>query len=64
MDSPEGPTGDGRKVERQPFERIAALREAMRDVVVSSAKVYDRMLMNVHLTRRGIEIDSRVTLVD
>ena len=39
-------------------------REAMRDVVVSSSKVYERMLMNVHLTNRGIEIDSRVTLVD
>jgi hypothetical protein len=39
-------------------------REAMRDVVVSSSKVYDRMLMNVHLTKRGIEIDSRVTLAD
>ncbi len=39
-------------------------RETMRDIVKSSASVYERMLMNVHLTKRGIEIDSRVTLVD
>ena len=40
------------------------MRTAMRDIVVSSSKVYERMSMIVHLTGRGIEIDSRVTLVD
>jgi hypothetical protein len=51
---------DSEEEEPMPLE----FREAMRDVVVSSSKVYERMLMNVHVTDRGIEIDSRVTLAD
>ena len=41
-----------------------AMRTAMRDIMVSSGSLYERMLMNVHLTERGIEFDTRVTLVD
>ncbi|MDJ0794026.1 MAG: hypothetical protein QNI98_07255 [Woeseiaceae bacterium] len=41
-----------------------AMRTAMRDIMVSSGSLYERMLMNVHLTERGIEFDTRVTIVD
>ncbi|MDJ0709914.1 MAG: hypothetical protein QNJ14_05975 [Woeseiaceae bacterium] len=41
-----------------------AMRTAMRDIMVSSGSLYERMLMNVYLTERGIEIDSRMTLAD
>jgi len=41
-----------------------AMRTAMRDIMVSSGSLYERMLMNVHLTERGIEFDTRMTLVD
>ncbi len=40
------------------------MRAAMRDIMVSSGSLYERMLMNVHLTERGIEFDTRVTLAD
>ncbi|MEJ2258541.1 MAG: hypothetical protein P8X98_16420 [Woeseiaceae bacterium] len=38
------------------------MRAAMRDLVQASGKIYDRLSMNVHLTERGIELGSRVTL--
>lgn len=41
-----------------------AMRTALRDAMVSSGDVYERMAVNVHLTKRGIEFDSRMTLVD
>ncbi len=41
-----------------------AVRTAMRDIMVSTGSVYERMLMNVHLTERGIELDTRMTLAD
>jgi hypothetical protein len=41
-----------------------AMRTAIRDIMVSSGDLYERMLINVHLTARGIEFDSRMTLGD
>jgi hypothetical protein len=41
-----------------------ALRAAIRDAVVSSGEMYERMALNVHFTDRGIEVNSRMTLVE
>ena len=41
-----------------------AMRIAMRDAMVSSGEMYKRMAVNVHLTERGVEVDTRMTLVD
>ena len=41
-----------------------AMRTAMRDAMVSSGEMYTRMAANVHLTSRGIEVNSRMTLAD
>ena len=41
-----------------------AVRTAMRDVMISSGDLYERVSINVHLTKRGVEIDSRMTLSD
>jgi hypothetical protein len=41
-----------------------ALRAAIRDAVVSSGEMYERMAFNVHFTDRGIEVNSRMTLAD
>ena len=41
-----------------------AMRVAMRDAMVSSGEMYKRMAVNVHLTERGVEVDTRMTLVD
>ena len=41
-----------------------AMRTAIRDAMVSSGEMYKRMAVNVHLTKRGVEIDSRMTLAD
>jgi len=41
-----------------------AMRTAMRDAMVSSGELYERMAINVHLTERGIEMNSRMTLAD
>ena len=38
------------------------VREAMRDVVLSSGSIYERMLTRVYLTSRGIEVATRMTL--
>jgi hypothetical protein len=38
------------------------MRTALRDLVQASGEIYDRVAMSVHLTERGIEIGSRVTL--
>ncbi len=38
------------------------VREAMRDVMLSSGSVYDRMATRVYLTKRGIEVATRMTL--
>ena len=53
----ENETEDG---ESEPL----ALRTAMRDVMVSSGELYERVSVNVHLTERGVEIGSRMTLSD
>lgn len=41
-----------------------AMRTAVRDVMISSGEMYERMAINVHLTERGIEVSSRLTLAD
>jgi hypothetical protein len=41
-----------------------AMRTAMKDVMVSSGELYERMAVDVHLTDRGIEMSSRMTLAD
>ena len=38
------------------------MRNAIRDIMVSSGDIYERMSVNVHLTERGIEVGSRMTL--
>jgi len=48
---------EGQKV---PLEMRAAIRDAM----VSSGEMYERMAFNVHLTDRGVEVNSRMTLAD
>lgn len=45
-------------------EMPLAMRTAIRDAMVSSGEMYERMAVNVHLTERGVEIDSRMTLAD
>ena len=40
------------------------VRNAVEDIMVSSSELYERMSVNVLLTRRGIEIESRVTLAE
>ena len=40
------------------------LRAAIRDIMLSSAELYERMAVDVHFTERGIEISSRMTLAD
>jgi hypothetical protein len=41
-----------------------ALRAAIRDAVVSSGEMYERMAFNVLFTDRGIEVNSRMTLTE
>lgn len=41
-----------------------AIRTALRDVMISSGELYERVSFNVHLTERGVEIDSRMTFSD
>ena len=41
-----------------------AMRTAVRDVMLSSGELYERMAINVHLTERGVEVSSRLTLSD
>ena len=38
------------------------VREAMRDIVLSSGSIYERILTRVYLTPRGIEVGTRMTL--
>ena len=40
------------------------VREAMRDVMLSSGSIYDRMSSRVYLTSRGIEVTTQMTLLD
>lgn len=40
------------------------MRTALRDAMVSSGAIYERMSMNVHLTEKGIEVGSRLALAD
>ncbi len=40
------------------------MRAAIRDAMVSSGDIYERMTINVHLTERGIEVGSRLVLAD
>ncbi len=39
-------------------------QQAMSDLMVALGKLYDRIIMDIHLTKRGVEIDSVVTLGD
>ena len=41
-----------------------AMRAAVRDAMVASGDLYERMAVNVHLTQRGVEVSSRLTLSD
>lgn len=41
-----------------------AIRAALRDAMVSSGEMYERMALNVHFTDRGVELDSRLTLAE
>ena len=41
-----------------------ALRAAIRDAMVSSGEMYERMAFNVHFTDRGVEVSTRLTLAD
>jgi len=50
-------SGDG---EPTPLE----VREAMRDIMLSSGAVYERMSTRVDLTSRGIELATRMTLTE
>jgi hypothetical protein len=40
------------------------LGAAVRDIMLSSGELYERMAINVHFTERGIEIGSHMTLAD
>ena len=40
------------------------MRVALRDAMVASGEVYERLVVNVHLTERGIELGSRMTLTN
>ena len=40
------------------------LRSAIRDIMLSSAELYDRMTINVYFTERGIEVLSHMDLSD
>ena len=40
------------------------LRSAVRDIMLSSGDVYERMSINVHFTERGIEISTHMALDD
>jgi len=55
MQADEGDEGEANPVE---------VRTAVRDIMQASAEVYERMSVNVHLTERGIEVGSRITLAD
>ncbi len=39
-------------------------RAAMRDMMVAFGELYDRLVMDVHFTNRGVEFDTTVTLGD
>ena len=40
------------------------MRSAIRDIMLSSGELYERMAVDVHFTERGIEISSRMSLAD
>jgi len=40
------------------------LKKAMRDIMTASGSVYERMTTNVHMTERGIELDTSIKLAD
>ena len=49
---------DSEEEEEMPIE----VRQAIRDVMVASGRLYERMAVDVRFTERGIELDGRVTL--
>lgn len=51
---------DSEEGEQMPQE----MKEVVRDIMVSSGSVYERMSTNVHLTERGIELGTSITLTD
>lgn len=58
--------GEAMAVGAQNDESAASpeMQAAMQEVMVVIAEVYDRMLVDVRLTERGIELESSVTLQD
>jgi hypothetical protein len=40
------------------------VKKAIRDIMTASGSVYERMSTNVLLTKRGIEVDTSIKLVD
>lgn len=50
--------------ETEGKEMPMAVRMALRDVIVLSGALYERMSVNVRLTDRGVEIKGRMTLSD
>jgi hypothetical protein len=52
------------KPETEGKEMPMAVRMALRDVIVLSGALYERMSVNVRLTDRGVEIKGRMTLSD
>jgi hypothetical protein len=51
---------DSEEGEQMPQE----MKEVIRDIMVSSGSIYERMSTNVHLTVRGIEFGTSITLTD
>ncbi len=52
------------KPDTEGKEMPMAVRMALRDVIVLSGALYERMSVNVRLTDRGVEINGRMTLSD
>ena len=50
--------------EGEENEMPVAVRDAMRDVIVLSGSMYERMAVDVQFTERGIEMNALVTLSD
>ena len=47
-----------------PDEMSEATREAVRDSMMSLGEVYDRIQFNIHMTTRGVEIDTTMSFKD
>ncbi|MDJ0699831.1 MAG: hypothetical protein QNJ07_08250 [Woeseiaceae bacterium] len=56
--------GDAMMLDEGDDELSPEGRAAMRDMLTAFGELYDRLLMDVHFTSRGIEFDTTVTLGD